>query len=74
VKCDITEGLVKKGGLNSKPKSERPSPPKGQGRQPTNVQQVNFAVAQAYKFSKLCKDSKANGTMHSFVEWLEQQR
>lgn len=27
----ITEGMVKKGGLNKKPKTPRPSPPKGQG-------------------------------------------
>jgi len=30
--CDIIrEGLVKKGGLNSKPRTNSPSPPKGQG-------------------------------------------
>ena len=31
MKRDITEGMVMKGGLNNKPKGERPSPPKGQG-------------------------------------------
>ena len=33
---DITEGTVKKGGIGSKPKGVRPSPPKGQGTQPTS--------------------------------------
>lgn len=31
MKRDIIEGMVKKGGLNNKPKGKRPSPPKGQG-------------------------------------------
>ena len=33
---DITEGTVKKGGIGSKPKGVRPSPPKGQGTQTTS--------------------------------------
>ena len=38
----------------------------------TDNQQLNYAIAQASEFAKLCSDSKANGTMHSFIEWLEQ--
>jgi len=45
-----------------------------QGESPaTDRQQLNYAIAQAYEFAKLCSDSKASGTMHSFVEWLEQR-
>jgi len=44
MKRDITEGMVKKGRLNNKPKGVRPPPPKGQGTQPTDVQQLNVAI------------------------------
>jgi hypothetical protein len=39
----------------------------------TDSQQLKASIALAYKFAESCTDSKANGTMHSFVEWLEQQ-
>ena len=32
----LTEGMTKKGGVNAKPMTPRPEPPKGQGRTPAS--------------------------------------
>lgn len=44
MKSDITENYTKKGGLNNKPISDRPSPPIGQGTQSTDKQQPQYAI------------------------------